>query len=66
MTPGNGGSGLVMIIDHDRKGNILVLCLLFCVFLVGIGKKIRALTQLLLLCFGCLEVFTDPDFQFNK
>ena len=40
MTPGNGGSGLVMIIDHDRKGNILVLCFLFCVFWLGLGRKL--------------------------
>ena len=40
MTLGNGGSGLVMIIDHDRKGNILVLCLLFCVFWLGLGRKL--------------------------
>ena len=55
---------LVMIIDHDRKGNNVGF-VSFLFVLAGIRKKIRELTQLLL-CFGCLGVFTDPDFQFNK
>ncbi len=46
-----------MFIEYDRIGYVIAICLLFCAFIVIIGRK-KGLATLLSLVFTCCAIFT--------